>query len=253
VIAADAAQLVFDGPRPRRQYCESLFKNNYLREGPSLKRRDKEKLQDFIDRAKAMKWPKIKPVSKAEQRFIATVLDAVNTLELEIIYGNVPAELPPDSAAYLPTAPQIELNLKIIKDNLYPLIELLRHLEPKQHKAALKHMRNLLDAVGYSWWIVPGEDLAGKERDENWQRRRWAKDSEAREALAAIVINIAGNKRPLHPYDWIGKKLRTINNKLIRVGHSPLVANFDDAKDVRKASDEVHRILTDLPGDLSRS
>lgn len=156
-------------------------------------------------------------------------------------------------AAYLPTAPQIELNLKIIKDNLYPLIELLRRLEPKQHKAALKHMRSLLNAVGYSWWIVPGEDLAAKGRNENWQRRRWAKDSEAREALAAIVINIAGNKRPLHPYDWIGKKLKMINNKLIRVGHSPLVANFDDAKDVRKASDDVHRILTDLPADLSRS
>ncbi len=158
-----------------------------------MKRRDKQKLRDFIDRVKAIKWPKIKAVNKSEQRLISTVLDAVNILKLEIICGNVLPELPEDSATYVPTAPDVELNLQIIKKNLYPLVQILRDLEPKKHKAALKYMRNLLDAVGYSWRIVPGDDAA-KERDESWQRRRSAKELEARGALAAIVSNLAGNK-----------------------------------------------------------
>jgi hypothetical protein len=215
-----------------------------------MKRRDKQNLRDFIDRVKAIKWPKIKAVNKSEQRFIATVRDAVNILELEIVCGNVLPELPADSAAYLPTAPEVELNLQIIKKNLYPLVEILRDLEPEKHKAALKHMRYLLDAVGYSWRIVPGDDAA-KERD--WQRRRSATELEARGALAAIVSNIAGNRRPVHSYEWIEQKLKTINKKLTGMGHPPLVANFADAEGVRNASDAVHRILTDLPEKSSRS
>ncbi|MEJ0051011.1 MAG: hypothetical protein WDN02_07390 [Methylovirgula sp.] len=217
-----------------------------------MKRRDKQKLRDFIDRVKAIKWPKIKAANKSEQRFIATVLDAVNILELEIICGNVLPELPEDSATYLPTAPDVELNLQIIKKNLYPLVEILRDLEPKKHKAALKHMRNLLDAVGYSWRIVPRDDAA-KERDESWQRRRSAKELEARGALVAIVSNLAGNRRPVHPYEWIEQKLKTINKKLTGMGHTPLITNFADAEGVRNASDVVHRILTDLPENSSRS
>ncbi len=208
--------------------------------------RDKEKLRDFTDRIKAMKWPKIKPLNKAEQRFIGTIMDAVNTLQIEIAYGDVPADTPPDSVAYLPTASDIELNLKVIKNNLYPLVDLLRRLEPKDHKAAAKHLRHLIDAVGYSYWINPGDDLSTKERTDNWQRRLRTKESESREALTAIVTNITGHEKPLHPYEWIETKLKTINKKLVGMGHAPLVENFADEKNVRNASDRIFCILTKL-------
>jgi hypothetical protein len=210
-----------------------------------MKRRDK-KLQEFVQRVKAIKWPKIKAANKAEQRFVATVLDAVNMLELEIISGNLLAELPTNAATHLLTAPEVELNLQVIKKNLYPLIEILRALEPKQHKAALKHMRHLLDAVGYSWRITAGDDAA-KESEESKQQRRSAEMAEARGALVAIVLSMAGNRKPVHTYEWIEQKLKTINKKLTGMGHPALVNDFADADHLRQASDVVHRILNELP------